>query len=218
VGLAEHFERVVATDASAGQISHAIRDSRIEYRVARAEAGGLPDGSADLVTIAQALHWVDVPRFWREVRRVARPGGVIAAWGYVLPVIEPAVDVVIDELSNGTLAAYWPPERRILDARYATIDFPFVPIAAPTFTMEVEATLGEFLDYLRTWSAVRRWMERHDGDPVADVAPRLAPHWPGRRRIVWTLALRAGRVDAGTEERRSSLPTGAPPVPGGATP
>jgi hypothetical protein len=170
------------------------------------------------VTIAQALHWVDIPDFWREVRRVTRPGGVIAVWGYALPVIAPAIDAAIDELSNRTLAAYWPPERGILDAGYATIDFPFEPIAAPAFTMEVEASLDEFLDYLRTWSAVRRWVEHRGGDPVADVAPTLAPHWPGRRRIVWTLALRAGRVGAGVEDRRAGSAAGAPPVPGGATP
>jgi SAM-dependent methyltransferase len=193
-GLAAHFQRVVATDASAAQIAHAVLHPRIEYRVARAEASGLADGAADAVTVAQALHWLDIAAFWREARRVLRPHGLIAVWGYALPVIGPSIDPIVAELSERTLGAYWPPERRILDDGYATVDFPFEALATPTFTLEVDATLHEFLDYLRTWSAVRRRIERSGDDPVDAVAPRLAPHWTGRRRIVWTLALRAGRV------------------------
>src|SRR4029077_8666035 len=38
VGLARHFEKVIATDASAQQIESAEPDKRISYRVAPAEA------------------------------------------------------------------------------------------------------------------------------------------------------------------------------------
>ena len=193
-GLAEHFERVVATDASASQIAHAAPHPRVEYRVEPAERSGLPDRAADAVTVAQALHWLDLPELWREVGRVGRPGAVVAVWGYVLPVISPEIDEAIDEFANGTLAGYWAPERRILNERYRTVAFPFEPIAAPRFTIEVEGTADVYLDYVRTWSAVRRWVERHGGDPVDALAERLAPHWSGARRIVWELALRAGRV------------------------
>jgi SAM-dependent methyltransferase len=193
-GLATHFDRVVATDASASQIEHAAPHPRVEYRVERAESSGLSGGAADVVTVAQALHWLDLAAFWVEARRVLRPGGVVVVWGYALPEISPAIDRVIDDFSNRTLAAYWPPERRILDDRYETIEFPFAPLDPPLFTLEIEATLAGYLDYLRTWSAVRRWSERNGGDPVAELAPRLAPHWPGARRIVWTLAVRAGRA------------------------
>lgn len=196
VGLAAHFGRVAATDASASQIEHSTPHPRVSYRVERAESSGLPDASADAVTVAQALHWLDLAVFWSEARRVLRPNGVIVVWGYALPEISPAIDELIDEFSNRTLASYWPPERRILDERYETIDFPFAPLDPPTFTIGIEATLPEYLDYLRTWSAVHRWTERHGGDIVGDLGPRLAPHWPERRRIVWTLAMRAGRVPA----------------------
>src|SRR5699024_2347975 len=82
--LAERFERVVATDASAAQIEHATPHPRVEYRVALAEASGLPDRVADLVTVAQAAHWLDLDRFYGEVRRVAAPGAALALWGYTL--------------------------------------------------------------------------------------------------------------------------------------
>jgi ubiquinone/menaquinone biosynthesis C-methylase UbiE len=59
-GLAELFESVEATDASAEQIAHARRHPRVRYRVAPAEASGLPDRSVDLISVAQALHWFDL--------------------------------------------------------------------------------------------------------------------------------------------------------------
>jgi SAM-dependent methyltransferase len=46
-----------------------------------AEATGLPDASADLVTCAQAFHWFDVDGARREFRRILRPGGwVVLMW------------------------------------------------------------------------------------------------------------------------------------------
>ena len=40
------------------------------------------DSSLDLVTICQALHWLDLDTFYSEVERVLRPGGVLAVVGY----------------------------------------------------------------------------------------------------------------------------------------
>ncbi|HEY1906332.1 MAG TPA: class I SAM-dependent methyltransferase, partial [Myxococcaceae bacterium] len=73
--LGEVFERVVATDASAAQIAAATPHPRVQYVVAPAEHSGLPDGSVDCAVAAQAAHWFDLDAYYREVRRVARPGG-----------------------------------------------------------------------------------------------------------------------------------------------
>src|SRR5882672_6324063 len=85
IGLAEQFERVIATDASAEQIKHATPHERVEYRVVTAEGADLEPGSVDLVMVAQALHWFRHDAFYANVRRVARPHGVIVASCYTLP-------------------------------------------------------------------------------------------------------------------------------------
>src|ERR671912_388529 len=105
--LARHFGGVVATDDSAEMIAHAPRDSRIEYRVAEAEDSSLEAHSVDLVTVASAIHWFDLSRFYAEVRRVVKPGGVIAAWTYYTPVFGNDVDALIEHLARDILADYW---------------------------------------------------------------------------------------------------------------
>ncbi len=65
-----------ATDASEEQIGQSQRHPRVEYVLAPAERCPLSDGSVNLVTVAQALHWFDLSGFYREVNRVCRPGGL----------------------------------------------------------------------------------------------------------------------------------------------
>ncbi|HEY0879249.1 MAG TPA: class I SAM-dependent methyltransferase, partial [Zeimonas sp.] len=96
LALGARFTRVIATDASAEQIARATPHARIEYRVAAAERSGLETACADLITVAQALHWFDLDRFWPEVRRVARSAALFAAWTYgPLEVDGDAVDALV---------------------------------------------------------------------------------------------------------------------------
>jgi len=197
IGLARHFPRVIASDASEAQIAHAIPHPAVEYRVARAEQSGLAAGSVDLVTVAQALHWLDRTAFYAEARRVLAPGGMVAAWCYVLVRIDPAVDGVMEAFYRDTIGPYWPPERRITDERYRTIAFPFAEVATPEFTMEQALTLDELAGYVRTWSGTRRYVERNGCDPVDDLVIKLREHWadPAARRLArWPVHMRAGRV------------------------
>ena len=91
VALAAHFARVVATDASAAQLARATPHPRITYRLGPERESGLDDGSVDLVTVAQAFHWLDLDAFYAEVRRVLRPRGALAVWCYDLARVDAAV-------------------------------------------------------------------------------------------------------------------------------
>jgi SAM-dependent methyltransferase len=197
LGLSRHFEEVIATDASERQIANARPRRRVRYRVAAAEDSGLDAESIDLVTVAQAVHWFDLGRFWREVRRVLVPGGgVVAVWCYDLVSVDAEVDRVVDRLYRVVVGPYWPPERALVEAGYGTIEFPFAEQTPPAFRMEKRWALDDFAGYLRTWSAAKRYREAVGGDPIDVVRADLLRAWgvPGRvRRIFWTLALRVGR-------------------------
>ena len=193
---AGRFESVFATDPSAAQVAGAVALPKVRYAVEPAESCSLPDAAADLVSVAQALHWFDFPRFFAEVRRVLRPGGVFAAWSYGLMRIDPAVDAVVHGFEHGMVGPYWPPERRHVDAGYATIDFPFARLELPPFAMTLDWTADQALAYLGTWSAVQRHDAATGGDAIAALRPALREAWgdPARpRRVEWPLVVWAGR-------------------------
>lgn len=196
-GLAPHFARVVATDASADQIVNAVPHVRIAYHVAPAAQSPLEAHSTDLVTVAQAVHWFDHDRFYAEVRRVLRPGGVVALWTYFLLEVTPAVDAVIARFYDEVVGAYWPPERRHVEARYRTIPFPFEELEPPAFAIEQTWSLGDLLGYLGTWSATGRFMQAHGVNPVEHIAEDLARAWGDaaeKKPSQWQLHLRVGRI------------------------
>jgi len=209
VMLAAHFARVIATDASERQLSHATPHPRVTYLAAPAEQAPLPDHSVSLVTVAQALHWFDHPAFYREVQRVAVPGAVLAAWSYGLLRVDAAVDAEIQWFYEVRIGRFWPPERRHVETGYTTIDFPFprLEVAAPP--LEVMLDRAAVLGLVGTWSAVAGARAAEAGDPLDELAARLAVAWPhGEPRTVrWPLALLVGRVgEAGPAEGASAEP------------
>ncbi|CAH2029892.1 class I SAM-dependent methyltransferase [Trichlorobacter ammonificans] len=198
--LARRFNRVVATDASSGQIAAATPCAGVEYRAAPAEQSGLEAGSVDLITVAQALHWFDLDRFYAEVRRVLKPGGLLAVWTYGVFGTEggedtAAVQQMLHTFYYETVGPYWPPQRRHVENGYADLAFPFAPVTVPAFSMAVAWRLADLAGYLRSWSATARYRELHGSDPVEALERELRPLWgAGRRQVVWPLAIRAGRL------------------------
>ncbi|KAL6596273.1 hypothetical protein ACP70R_047637 [Stipagrostis hirtigluma subsp. patula] len=90
ISVAEHYDSVVATDTSAEQRRHAAPHPKVRYHhtpEGTPEEDLVPalggEGCVDLITVAQAVHWFDLPAFYAVAHRVLRrPGGVIAVWGY----------------------------------------------------------------------------------------------------------------------------------------
>jgi ubiquinone/menaquinone biosynthesis C-methylase UbiE len=194
--LARRFDRVTATDASAAQLAQATVHPRVSYRVAPAEASGLPDRSIDLVTVAQALHWLDLDGFYAEVRRVLVPGGALAVWCYGLLMLDDsALDGRIREFYRGVVGPYWAPERKLVETGYRTLAFPFEELAAPPFEMTLDWTLAELAAYVGTWSATEAYRRARGQDPVPQLAAELTPRWgmAARRRVRWPLSVRVGR-------------------------
>ena len=198
VGLANEFTEVIATDASQRQLDEATPHARVEYRRAPADDSGLPEGSVDLVTVAQALHWFDLERFYREVNRVAKPGGVLAAWCYTLVRVTPAVDREIERFYTDVVGPYWPRERVHVENAYRDLPFPFAELPSPPpLAMALEWDLADLVGYVRTWSPVRIFAAERGYDPLTEFVPKVETAWgdPRERRTVrWPLHFRIGRV------------------------
>ncbi len=195
VGLAAHFDRVIATDASANQIAHAYPNPAISYCVAPAEKTRIAAASVDLVVVAQALHWFDLNAFYKEVERVLKKHGVIAVWSYNLMTVSPQIDVVIKRLYAKIVGKNWPSERRLVEDGYKSLAFPFREINAPSLRMTATWSLEQVIGYLHTWSAVQRYQEQNKHDPVTIIAAELCAAWGeggGLKRISWPLSLRIG--------------------------
>lgn len=195
--LAARFERVVATDASPEQIAQAAPHPRVEYRVAPAEAGGLPDAAADLAVAAQAAHWFDLERYYAEVRRVARPGALVAIVCYGALRVDGEAGPVLRRFYTDALGPYWPPERRHVEDGYRSLPFPFAEIPAPRLEIRREWALADVFGYVRTWSAVRALEQAQGPAPLETFRRELARAWGGddvTRTVTWPLAVRVGRV------------------------
>ncbi|HET7038660.1 MAG TPA: class I SAM-dependent methyltransferase [Gemmatimonadales bacterium] len=200
LGLAAHFTTVHATDASAAQLAHARAHPRITYHIGTEDDSGLPPASADLVTAAQAFHWFGAAGFFGEVRRVTRPGGIIAIWCYGPMRVGPDIDRLLRHFHDVTVGPDWPPARAMVTSLYRDVAFPFPELEAPVFEVEQHIDLPALGRYLGTWSAVRRYVARTVRNPVPGLLGQLGAAW-GRpetvRRISWPIGLRLGTVVGG---------------------
>ena len=195
VSLSAHFDAVIATDASATQIDSALRAPSVAYRVAPAEASGIRRDSVDLVTVGQALHWFDLPRFFAELRRVLVDDGILAVWSYGLCEVSDDCDALVLELYEDITGDYWPPERRLVEHAYADIAIPGQAVDTPSFEMRLDWPVRDMLGYLRTWSAVKRYEAAEGKDPVAHIEDRLIAAWgSGSRSVVWPLKVLVSRL------------------------
>jgi ubiquinone/menaquinone biosynthesis C-methylase UbiE len=195
IALAAHFERVLATDASAAQIDNAEAHPQVEYRVALAEDSGLPDASVDLITVAQAYHWFDHAAFGAEAERVLAPSGLLAVWGYAFLSAGDDIEPIVHRYYSETVGPYWPPERAHVEAGYRDLPFAFADETPPEFAMTAQWTRQQLVNYLGTWSSSQRYIAAGHPDPLPALDAELSPHWPDEqtREIRWPLFIRIGR-------------------------
>jgi ubiquinone/menaquinone biosynthesis C-methylase UbiE len=197
VGLAEHFGRVTASDANLRQIGNAFSHPSIVYLVATGEHLPLAAASLDLVAVAQAVHWFDLDAFYRQVKRVLRPGGVIAVWSYYFPESEPAVDAALHHFYFDIVGDYWAPNIRLIEKGYRTLDFPFDELEAPSFSIRAHLGLEDLLGFLESWSAVQHYRQAIGADPIPIARQAIGAAWgdPARRiELTWPIYLRVGRT------------------------
>lgn len=196
-GLSEYFDNIMATDGSEKQIASAHAPENVAFSVATAEYSGLDGCSVDLITVAQALHWFDHDAFFKEVRRVLKPGGILAVWTYNLLEVGEDIDPILHQFNDNIVGDYWPAERQLVRDEYKTIDFPFDEIEMPNFSMETSWTLDDLMGYLATWSSVVRYRQAKGHDPLQGIYSKLLVAWGDtteEKLVKWPLSFRVGRI------------------------
>lgn len=196
--LGKRFDLVYATDQSAAMLVQAPVLPNLHYRCAPAEHSTLPDACVDLITVAQAYHWFRFDAFLAEARRVLRPGGLLAVWGYGLPTITPAIDERLQHFYTQVVGPYWDAERRYVDAGYRTVPFAVKQeIACPAFEFATHWRAAHLLGYLQSWSATQHYKRAQDTDPVQAFAPHLLAAWGDATElpVCFRIFMRAGRFD-----------------------
>jgi len=200
VKLADHYEKVYATDPSREQLENAIPHDSITYSVENAETPGLTeDNSVDLITVAQAIHWFDFDKFYTQVRKVLKPDGIIAVWAYGIPTINTEVDNIIRDFHDHVVGEFWLPENKLIDNEYATIPFPFQELKTPDFFIKKQVTLSETIGHLRSWSATQKYVDRYNENPMDILSQKLQEHWPEaekHKEMTWKLILKVGKLPA----------------------
>ena len=175
--LIKHFDRVEATDVSEEQIAQAPKTDGVTFAVSPSESTPFADHAFDLVGVGQALHWFDYDRFWPELDRVLRPGGVFAAWGYVFPNMNADLDGVLAETLYPVIEPYWSDRNRLLWNHYRDIAIPYQRLDTPAFTFSVSWTRAQLLAYIRTWSAVGRCIDDRGDGFYIDACERVRRVW-----------------------------------------
>jgi ubiquinone/menaquinone biosynthesis C-methylase UbiE len=196
IGLAKYFIKVIASDASDMQIKNASQNERIIYKVFPAEKAEIKSSTVDLITVAQALHWFNFEKFYSEVRRVLKKDGLLAVWSYDLVKVFPEIDEITKRFDQVILKNYWPPERKLFYERYRTIPFPFELLKTPELKMSADWNLENLVGFFSTWSAVQKYKERENSDPLELIRNDLLKAWgPEKaRKVEWDLILKIGKV------------------------
>jgi ubiquinone/menaquinone biosynthesis C-methylase UbiE len=196
--LAAHFKKVIATDSSEKQIQLAPRKENIEYAIAKAEQTGFADSIFDLITVAQAYHWFVFDAFEKEVKRVAKPGAVIAVWGYNIPQCNnEELNRLIRHFYTEVVGKYWDAERKYVDQYYSTVPFHFEELPSKEFSIQVEWNKNDLPGYLNSWSSVQHFIKANGCNPVDKTAIEIEKKWPPENTALqfrFPVFLRAGRV------------------------
>ena len=195
ISLVNCFSVVYATDINENQIRNRIDHERINYSVQKSEHTKYKDNFFDLICVAQALHWFDTDKFFREVNRVLKPDGVFACWGYGFFKINSEIDKIIDDVFLKPIFPYWSDRNHILWNKYRDIIFPFIEIESPAFEMSVNWTKEKLFDYLTTWSAYKRFVNENNQDLKETYFNHLKKVWPDdvKKKISMEFVFYSGR-------------------------
>jgi ubiquinone/menaquinone biosynthesis C-methylase UbiE len=195
--LADYFEKVEASDISEAQIDNAVRRVNIAYHICPAETTPFPDNTFDLITVAQAYHWLNWKEFHNEATRVGKRNAVVAIWTYTtLYSDDERVNAIIQHFYRDITGPYWDKERKYVDEKYFTVDFDFKPLPSQKFQTAVKWSREQLEGFFESWSAVRNYVKSNKQNPVDLVKKDIGAVWSAgeQKEFYFPIYLRIGRI------------------------
>ena len=171
--MANLFSKVIGVDISQAQVNQAQEKSKqlkynnIEFCVGSAEKLPFEDNSVDVVTCAQALHWLDEETFYSEADRILKSKGVMAAYGYGN--VEPKHEkcrALVTQFYQGTLKGYWADRRKHIDNCFKDFKLPYAKSERYNFYSDIEMKFLDFIGYVSSWSGYCNYCKHHPGSTV----------------------------------------------------
>ncbi|KAH7520929.1 hypothetical protein FEM48_Zijuj08G0197900 [Ziziphus jujuba var. spinosa] len=210
IGVAEHFDQVIGTDLSEAQLQRAIPHPRVRYihtplTVTENDIVSkvVGEDSVDLVTVAQAVHWFDLPSFYSLVSRVLhKPGGLFAVWCYNDIEVSPAFDPIMKKFHDTTLP-FWDPNIKYVFDGYKTLPFPFESVGLGSegdplaLDIPKELSFEGFLRMVGSWSAVTTAKDQGVDLLNGKMVKELENAWGGSnlvRSVAYKAFMLAGKV------------------------
>lgn len=138
--LLPYFERGLGCDTGASMIAQAQKEAaklnvtdRTHFAVAGAEscADVFPAAQVDLLTVAMAVHWFDMPAFYASAAKLLRPSGTLAMWTcssvYVHPSVPRAKEIqaILSDLEDNILGPYTLPGNMMSRNAYMDLALPW---------------------------------------------------------------------------------------------
>lgn len=182
VALAELADKVIGIDNSQTMVDQANKShpqSNISFRVgndSNFEQHFSPE-SIDLITVAEAAHYFDLPNFYPKAHKLLKKGGLLAIWAYYGQGVEghPAVADIYEKYMDGEdlMGKYWSKGKQIVTEFYQNDKIPsdlFKNVvyhfnSSKNFgTNEVleitkKMKLRDLINYCRTSSGYHSWLE-----------------------------------------------------------
>lgn len=181
--LASKFSRVEATDISSNQIENAKSKSNIHYSLQNANDSNFEKESFNLITVAQALHWFNFEKFFNEVNRTLKKGGVFAAWCYGLNSVDSSIDQSTLHFYENIVGPFWDKERKHIENKYDSIPFPW-KMTDVQFNYGIDFLVDEYLGYLSTWSSVQHYISKNNLNPITLIENEIREKWGNKPRPV----------------------------------
>ncbi len=195
--LADYFKKVIATDISPSQIEKAIKKENIAYSVCPAESTPFEDNTFDLVTVAQAYHWIKWKEFKKEVTRICKPNAVIAVWTYYNRTIDDEkIEEAVSDFYENVTKPFWDYERKHVDEKYSTVEFEYELLPAKEFETVLHWKREDMLGYISSWSAVQKYITVNGYSPISIIEEKLKQLWPEAelKKVVFPIYLKLGRI------------------------